>query len=121
MCPQCHASGLREVPPQIPRQLGPAPTAADLSERLFTNTATRARDHAAQLLDGSLVSKQVKGKRKGKKITLWGTATFRGHVYRPHYFAVRYSDGSEEILTDKLLQQRSPQTPHAAHAITCRP
>ena len=121
MCPQCHASGLREVPPQIPRQLGPAPTAADLSERLFTNTATRARDHAAQLLDGSLVSKQVKGKRKGKKITLWGTATFRGHVYRPHYFAVRYSDGSEEILTDKLLQQRSPQPPHAAHAITCRP
>jgi hypothetical protein len=111
MCPQCQASGLLAPPPADSRRLGPAPSDEQVVDRLFVGPAARARDRAAQLLEGCHVSKEVRVRGRGARAvvqTVWGTVHFRGIVCRPQYFLVKYSDGTEEVLTDTALRKRHP-------------
>ena len=111
VCPSCRSAGVVEAPESKPKGPIIIPTREQLAEKLFTNPTTRARDHAAQLLDGFLVQKVVKGGRRGKGAVISGVGHFQGLVHRPYYFLVKYADGTEEVLTDTAFKARKPQPP----------
>ena len=74
---------------------------------------TRARGHGAQLLEGFLVHKVVKGGRKGKSVVIPWVGHFQGLVHRPNKLLVKHADGTEEVLTDTNIafKSRKPQPP----------
>jgi hypothetical protein len=113
ICPHCQAAGITVVPAESRQHA--ASTSANrtaLADRLFADRATRGRDTAAKAYDGRLVSKTVVTPA-GLTTTVWGVVSYRGDVYRPNYYQVRYDDGTEETLTRRGLSARRPLQPGA--------
>jgi transposase InsO family protein len=103
ICPNCKAAGITTVPPEL-RTATTTPAKDILTERLFADRATRARDMEAKVYDGRLVPKP----QKGTGPTIWGIVSFQGETARPNYFLVRYDDGTEETMTRRILTSRRP-------------
>ena len=117
ICPNCRAAGITVVPPECKGSAPRGSTRAALADRLFADKATRARDAAARVYDGRLVSKVVVTPA-GVTITVWGVVHYLGDAHRPNYYAVRYDDGSEETLTRRGLTTRRPLQPGAQRPVS---
>ena len=109
LCPVCLTAGItfKQLQDDQPQRASKraAAAATDRSDSIFADPATRMRDKNAAALDGRLVSRH-KSTKKGTVVNSWGTIRFRGAEERPHYFHIKYDDGSEETLTNRGLRFR---------------
>lgn len=92
ICPMCVTAGVQRAEVQARAAAAPAPVGP---------TYVRKLSGAHKQFDGVRVVKkfEVEGPRGGRVVKEFeGVATYRGHLGRDAYFAVRYEDGDEEEM-----------------------
>ena len=111
LCPNCLAAGvtylqLKDVALDRVRSRTAAPP-LDRSDNLFRQKNAAADKHATTQ-DGKLI-RRATTKRGGKEVVKWGVVHCRDEVlHRPHYFEIRYDDGTTEITDARGLRALRP-------------
>jgi hypothetical protein len=111
LCPSCLAAGItylqfKDVVLDRDRSRTAAPR-NDRSDNLFTKQHITVADKHALTMDGLLV-RRAHTVRGGAEIVKWGAVFVRPFSFRPHYFEIRYDDGTSEIVDPRGLRALRP-------------